>query len=42
MEGKDFQLTAAMVTRLPAMRKELKALTRRVDELTALIRSTED
>lgn len=42
MEGKDFQLTAAMVSRLPAMRKELKALTRRVEELAALIRSTED
>ena len=41
-EGKDFQLTAAMITRLPAMRKELKALTRRVEELSALIRSTEE
>ena len=42
LEGKEFQLTAAMVARLPAMRKELKVLTKRVDELTALIRSAED
>lgn len=42
LEGREFQLTAAMVARLPAMRKELKALTKRVDELTALIRSAEE
>lgn len=42
MEGRDFQLTSAMVTRLPAMRKELKALARRMAELEALIRSAEE
>ncbi len=42
LEGKDFQLTVATITRLPAMRKELKALSRRVEELSALIRSTEE
>lgn len=42
MEGRDFQLTSAMVTRLPAMRKELKALARRVEELEGIIRSAEE
>lgn len=42
MDGREFQLTAAMVTRLPAMRKELRDLTRRVNELSALIRSAEE
>ena len=42
MEGREFQLTSAMVTRLPSMRKELKALARRVQELEGIIRSAED
>ncbi len=42
MEGRDFQLASAMVTRLPAMRKEVKALVRRVEELESIIRSAEE
>lgn len=41
MEGKEFQLTAAMVARLPAMRREVKALERRIAELETLIRKGE-
>ena len=42
LEGRDFQLVAATISRLPAMRKELKALSRRMAELEALIRSAEE
>lgn len=42
MEGREFQLTSAMVSRLPAMRRELKALARRMAELETLIRSAEE
>ncbi len=41
LEGKDFQLTAATLTRLPQLRKDLKALEREVAELKALIRKEE-
>ena len=37
MDGRDFQLTTAMVTRLPQLRKDVKALTARVAELEALL-----
>lgn len=42
LEGRDFQLVGATISRLPAMRKELKALARRMAELEALIRSAEE
>ena len=42
LEGRDFQLVGATISRLPAMRKELKAHARRMAELEALIRSAEE
>ncbi len=38
---REFKLTAATITRLPEMRKELKSLQREVEELKALIRKGE-
>lgn len=41
LEGREFQLTAAMVSRLPQMRREVKSLEKRIAELEALIRKEE-
>lgn len=37
LEGRDFQLTAAMVTRLPEMRKQIRALEREIARLKKLV-----
>lgn len=42
MEGREFQLTTATVTRLPQMRKDLRELNRRVNALEGLIHKGED
>lgn len=42
MDARDFHVTAATIARLPTMRKDLRALSRQVKELDALIRNAED
>ncbi len=42
MEGREFQLTVATVTRLPQMRKEIKSIDRRLTELEALMHKAEE
>lgn len=42
LEGNQFKLVTATVARLPQLRKDLKTVERRVDELEALIRKAED
>jgi UDP-3-O-[3-hydroxymyristoyl] glucosamine N-acyltransferase len=41
IEAGEFQRTAAMVSRLPQLRRELKALEKRVEELSGIIRSAD-